>query len=184
MTAATRTVLIGNISFPGQPDLSSTPLRHPADCRRRSRSKNDANSLVAHSQLIEKARKGGIDIYFEGDSITRRWGADGLPSTARPLEPELLRLECRQLGWGADRIQNILWRLNSGELDNVNPKIVVLLAGTNNVGSTIQAGTEDTVVADVTKECRLSLRRFEASARSRGDPHRHLPRNDNLAVMP
>jgi len=36
----TRTVLIGNISFPGQPDLSSTPLRHPADCRRRSRSKN------------------------------------------------------------------------------------------------------------------------------------------------
>src|SRR5256885_1584543 len=34
----------------------------------------DSNSQIAHAQLLEKARKGRIDIYFEGDSITRRWG--------------------------------------------------------------------------------------------------------------
>ena len=34
--------------------------------------RTDQNSMTAHAQLREKARKGGIDIYFEGDSITRR----------------------------------------------------------------------------------------------------------------
>jgi hypothetical protein len=29
--------------------------------------------------LLDKARRGGIDIYFEGDSITRRWGAGDYP---------------------------------------------------------------------------------------------------------
>ena len=36
-------------------------------------------------------------------------------------------------GWGADSIQNILWRLENGELDGVNPKIIVVLAGINNI---------------------------------------------------
>src|SRR6185369_4093522 len=36
--------------------------------------RNDANSKLAHEQLVAKAKQGGIDIYFEGDSITRRWG--------------------------------------------------------------------------------------------------------------
>ena len=36
----------------------------------------DANSMVAHSQLLAKAKASGIDVYFEGDSITRRWDAD------------------------------------------------------------------------------------------------------------
>jgi len=101
------------------------------------------------------------------------------------LEPELLRLECRQLRWGADRIQNILWRLNSGELDNVNPKIVVLLAGTNNVGSTIQAGTEDTVVADVTQGMQAVVTAIRSKAPAAVVILTGIfPRNDNLAVMP
>src|SRR5690242_3046162 len=37
--------------------------------------RRDSNSETAHQQLIEKAKKGGIDVYFVGDSITRRWGA-------------------------------------------------------------------------------------------------------------
>src|SRR4051812_32428155 len=34
----------------------------------------DRNSQIAHEQLLEKAKRGGIDVYFVGDSITRRWG--------------------------------------------------------------------------------------------------------------
>src|SRR5262245_39380151 len=36
--------------------------------------RSDQNSMIAHRELLEKAKKGRIDIYFEGDSITRRWG--------------------------------------------------------------------------------------------------------------
>ena len=53
-----------------------TPLPVPAD---QPASRTDQNSLLAHSQLLDKASKGGIDIYFEGDSITRRWGATDYP---------------------------------------------------------------------------------------------------------
>src|SRR5262245_52083770 len=41
--------------------------------------RTDQNSVMAHAQLLEKAKKGGIDLYFEGDSITRRWGALDYP---------------------------------------------------------------------------------------------------------
>ena len=41
--------------------------------------RTDQNSLTAHAQLLEKAATGRIDIYFEGDSITRRWGATDCP---------------------------------------------------------------------------------------------------------
>ncbi len=46
---------------------------------------------------------------------------------------------------GADRIENILWRLENGELDGVNPKIIVILAGANNVanGPDTDAKAED-----------------------------------------
>ena len=64
----------------------------------------DPNSQLAHEQLLEKAKKGGIDIYFEGDSITRRWGATDYPTPACELEHEFLRMERGgfRLGRGPD----------------------------------------------------------------------------------
>jgi len=37
--------------------------------------RSDANSVLAHAELVRKAGSGVIDVYFVGDSITRRWGA-------------------------------------------------------------------------------------------------------------
>ncbi|HEU0005881.1 MAG TPA: GDSL-type esterase/lipase family protein, partial [Terriglobia bacterium] len=96
--------------------------------------RTDANSLVAHEQLVEKA-KGRIDLYFVGDSITRRWGATDYPELLANWKQNFFGWNAANFGWGADRTQNILWRLMNGELDNVNPKVVVLQAGTNNIGN-------------------------------------------------
>ncbi len=97
--------------------------------------RTDANSLKAHDQLLEKARKGGIDVYFEGDSITRRWGATDYPELLANWNSNFHGWNAADFGWGADTLQNILWRLDHGELDGVHPKVVVLFRHTNNVGS-------------------------------------------------
>jgi lysophospholipase L1-like esterase len=97
--------------------------------------RTDANSLVAHAQLVEKAKKGGIDVYFLGDSIVRRWGATDYPELLAAFRQNFFGWNAANFGWGGDRTQNILWRVLHGELDGVNPKAVVLLAGTNNIGN-------------------------------------------------
>src|SRR5262245_45970205 len=52
---------------------AQTDPRQAADGRQPV-ARTDENSRIAHTQLLDKARRGGIDVYFEGDSITRRWG--------------------------------------------------------------------------------------------------------------
>jgi lysophospholipase L1-like esterase len=111
--------------------------------------RTDVNSLVAHAQLLAKAKQPAIDIYFEGDSITRRWGALDYPDLLANWKQNFLGWNAADFGWGADRTQNILWRLENGELDGVNPKIVVLLAGTNNVGDLTSAGQAPAKAEDI-----------------------------------
>src|SRR5262245_42211790 len=88
---------------------------------------------IAHDQLPAISRAGGIDVYFLGDSITRRWGATDYPEFLANWKQNFFGWNAANFGWGGDTTQNILWRLEHGELDGVNPKVVVILAGTNNV---------------------------------------------------
>jgi lysophospholipase L1-like esterase len=113
--------------------------------------RSDKNSRIAHLLLLDKARRGGIDVYFEGDSITRRWGTSD--AAYRDLLEHWTRSfsgwNAANFGWGGDTVQNILWRLNEGELDGVHPKVIVLMAGTNNVGRTPREGVDAAVVESV-----------------------------------
>jgi lysophospholipase L1-like esterase len=147
--------------------------------------RTDQNSMLAHAQLLEKAKKGHIDIYFEGDSITRRWGATDYPELMANWNRNFFGWNAADFGWGADRIQNILWRLNNGELDGVDPKIIVLLAGTNNVGNRVPAEGDDASVVGITKGLQAVIDVMRSKA-----PGATIivtavfPRNDNMAVMP
>ena len=98
--------------------------------------RGDENSRIAHEQLLQKTRQGGIDLYFLGDSITRRWGCSD--AQYKPLlenwRKNFYGWNAADFGWGGDTTQNILWRITHGELDGVNPKVIVLQAGTNNLG--------------------------------------------------
>jgi lysophospholipase L1-like esterase len=146
--------------------------------------RTDPNSIVAHEQLVQKAKQGGIDVYFVGDSITRRWGA--ADPQYRPLlenwKTNFFGWNAANFGWGADRIENILWRLQNGELEGANPKVIVLLAGINNVGT--EPGDSEKV-ADITRGLQAIVDVCQKKA-----PNATLlltaifPRNDNLAVVP
>ncbi len=140
-------------------------------------SRTDRNSLTAHAQLLEKAKHGGIDIYFEGDSITRRWGATDYPELLANWNQNFFGWNAADFGWGADKIQNILWRLDNGELDGVHPKIIVLLAGTNNV-------VTDSA-ADITRGLQAIVQRLQTKAPGATIIVTGIfPRNDNMAVIP
>jgi lysophospholipase L1-like esterase len=149
--------------------------------------RTDSNSQIAHAQLLEKARKGGIDVYFEGDSITRRWGAsdEQYKDFLANWRQNFFGWNAANFGWGGDSTQNILWRLKNGELDNVNPKIIVLMAGTNNVGKLSPQGSDDPRVADVTRGIKAILDVCRQKAPKATIVLMGItPRNDNLAVMP
>ena len=149
--------------------------------------RSDQNSMIAHQELLEKARKGHIKIYFLGDSITRRWGTsdDQYKHFLANWRQNFFGWNAADFGWGGDTTQNILWRLHNGELDNVNPRIIVLLAGTNNVGNKSPQSKDDPRIDDITHGIKaiLDLSRQKA-------PKATIvlmgifPRNDNMAVMP
>jgi lysophospholipase L1-like esterase len=159
--------------------LHHTPPTVPAD---QPRMRGDRNSHLAHQQLLAKARSGGIDVYFLGDSITRRWGALDYPDFLAHWTKSFHGWNAGNFGWGADRTENILWRIENGELDGVNPKVIVLLAGTNNLGK--EAGDE-AKVADVTR----GLKAIVEACRGKAPAATILvtaifPRSDALAPMP
>ena len=90
------------------------------------------------------------DIVFDGDSITNRWEVAGKEMWARYAD------RAADFGIEGDRTENLLWRLQKGQLDGVNPKLVVLMIGTNNVarGNTaeqIAAGIKEIVNAYKTR---------------------------------
>jgi lysophospholipase L1-like esterase len=159
--------------------LHYTPPPVPAD---QPRMRGDSNSHLAHQQLLAKAKTGGIDLYFLGDSITRRWGATDYPDFLAHWNKTFHGWNAANFGWGADGTENILWRLSNGELDGVNPKVIVILAGANNVGT--EPGDESKV-ADVTR----GLSAIVSVCRKKA-PNATIvltaifPRNDNPAVVP
>jgi lysophospholipase L1-like esterase len=147
--------------------------------------RTDANSLVAHSQLLAKAKQAQIDLYFEGDSITRRWGALDYPDLLANWRRSFFGWNAADFGWGADRTQNILWRLDNGELDGVNPKVVVLLAGTNNVGDLSAPGGDNERADDITRGLRAIVRVTQEKAPAATIIVMGIfPRNDNLTFNP
>jgi lysophospholipase L1-like esterase len=144
--------------------------------------RTDKNSQRAHEQLLEKAHAGGIDVYFEGDSITRRWGATDYPAFLANWNKNFFGWNAGDFGWGGDTTQNILWRLQNGELDGVNPKVIVLLAGTNNVG---KAPADDARVAEITQGIKAILDLCRQKAPSATIVLTAIfPRNDSTVANP
>lgn len=76
---------------------------------------------------VEVARAGNVDLLFVGDSITQGW-------TPALWQKYFAPYNAANFGVGGDQTGNVLWRLQNGEIDKLNPKVVVLMVGINNFG--------------------------------------------------
>lgn len=81
-----------------------------------------------HQRFVARAKEGNVDLLWLGDSITDNWNQ--YKATYRKLYPDV---KAANFGIGGDGTQNLLWRLQNGELDGLSPKVAVVLIGTNNV---------------------------------------------------
>lgn len=69
-------------------------------------------------------------LVFIGDSITHGWEDAG----RRIWDERYAPLDALDLGYGGDKTENVLWRLQHGEIDGFQARVVVLMIGTNNTG--------------------------------------------------
>jgi lysophospholipase L1-like esterase len=83
-----------------------------------------------HDADVAIAAKGGADLLFLGDSITEGWEWNDGEHWKKHFAP----LGAANFGIGGDTTQNVLWRLDHGSIGALQPKVVVLLIGTNNLG--------------------------------------------------
>lgn len=99
-----------------------------------------------HGQLMrekqELLKNGPIQVVFIGDSITYGWR----------MKPQIDLFNERwgaynpyNIGISGDETQHVLWRIEHGALDGLQPKAVVLMIGTNNIGNANHMTAEATV---------------------------------------
>ena len=147
------------------------------------------------------------DCVFVGDSITHNWegwcdSADVAVVTAAYASGELkfpngpgravwdeLRRTSRllNLGIGGDRTQNVLWRLDHGEMDGYQARFVSLMIGTNNADDTPEDRAEGirAVLAKIAEKqpgATILLTPIFPSGATRDDPGR-ISREKTNAII-
>lgn len=95
-----------------------------------------------HKEILDIGIAVNPEIVLIGDSITHFWS--GQPKAAIANGPKAWdsvfeNYSVLNLGFGWDRTQNVLWRLEHGELDGLHPRIVIINIGTNNTSQTTNA---------------------------------------------
>jgi lysophospholipase L1-like esterase len=95
-----------------------------------------------HEDILRIKADINPEIVLIGDSITHFWG--GEPKSNHVNGPKAWdsvfgKSRVLNLGFGWDRTQNVLWRIDHGELDGIQPKLLIIHIGTNNTSQTKNA---------------------------------------------
>ncbi len=88
-----------------------------------------------HAEVLARNHVVQPDIVIIGDSIIHYWG--GEPNAPRVWAGAawtncFAGFKVTNLGFGWDRTENVLWRLDHGELDGIHPRVIIIKIGTNN----------------------------------------------------
>ena len=83
-----------------------------------------------HAEKLELAKDADIELVMIGDSITHGWEDAG----SDVWQQYYADRKAFNLGFSGDRTEHVLWRLQNGAVDGMQPKLVVVMIGTNNTG--------------------------------------------------
>ncbi len=86
--------------------------------------------MPRHEEKLAQRSK-ATELLMIGDSITHNWEKDGEPVWQKYFST----YQVINMGFGGDRTENVLWRLDHGAVDGIQPKLAVIMIGTNNTGA-------------------------------------------------
>lgn len=93
-----------------------------------------------HEAINTRAKQGHVDLIYIGDSIVRSWMWDGTPV----WDYYYAKRNGMIAGMTGDRTEQVLWRLQNGNIDGISPKLAIVMIGQNNgpfnTGEEIGAG--------------------------------------------
>ncbi len=118
-----------------------------------NRDKANYDWATRHQLVLDQIKKSSPEIVMIGDSITHYWAGEPMAPFVRSPEGWKLAFGdhvVANLGFGWDRTENVLWRIEHAELDGISPKQVIVLIGTNNLG----VDTTEDILSGIDAVCR------------------------------
>ncbi len=109
-----------------------------------------------HDEVCEAMKSQQPEVIFIGDSITH------FMINTPVWKARFEKYRAVNLGYGWDRTENVIWRLQHGELEDASPKVAVVLIGTNN----LDKNTDGEIAAAIGVVC--------------WEIHKHLPKTKIL----
>jgi beta-glucosidase len=88
--------------------------------------------MPRHEAKIQQRKEmdNKVDLLFIGDSITHAFDDKGKDVWVKYYAPR----RALNLGFSGDRTEHVLWRLQNGAIDDIDPKLAIVMIGTNNTG--------------------------------------------------
>jgi len=160
-------LLAANVSAQST-DLQQTVT--PSDDNYKART----NWNIACQQRVNAMKGKPCDIIFIGDSITQNWTEKSSKSWTSVgitvWDKFYANRHALNFGVGADKTQNVLWRMDHMDIQDLHPKVAVILIGINNArdpATNIAAGIK--AVVEKTRSmfvgCKIILVSIAPSAR-------------------
>jgi hypothetical protein len=84
-----------------------------------------------HASFLARAAQGNVDVLWVGDSITDWWARAGIDV----WNANWASLNSANFGIAGDTTNGVLWRMQNGELQGFEAKLIILMLGTNNLRS-------------------------------------------------
>ncbi len=115
------------------------------------------NWTERHETVCQAIREKPVKLVFVGDSITHLWGGTPKPnkqSGDKVWQEFYTSRNAVNMGFGWDRTQQALWRIENGEFEGITPEVAVVLIGTNNLtGHNVRENTDPEIVSGITAVC-------------------------------